>query len=79
MELKERTKAMLSRLIVASRPACRTTLRSTTYQLNSASKVLAASSRTMATSKSGEVRVERDTFGELDVPADKYYGAQTAR
>uniref|UniRef100_A0A914YRB9 fumarate hydratase n=1 Tax=Panagrolaimus superbus TaxID=310955 RepID=A0A914YRB9_9BILA len=35
--------------------------------------------RTMATSKSGEVRVERDTFGELDVPADKYYGAQTAR
>ncbi|KAI6176200.1 Fumarate hydratase, mitochondrial [Aphelenchoides bicaudatus] len=24
-------------------------------------------------------RVERDTFGELQVPADKYYGAQTAR
>uniref|UniRef100_A0A5S6PZW8 fumarate hydratase n=2 Tax=Trichuris muris TaxID=70415 RepID=A0A5S6PZW8_TRIMR len=24
-------------------------------------------------------RVERDTFGELKVPADKYYGAQTAR
>lgn len=26
-----------------------------------------------------QVRVESDTFGELQVPADKYYGAQTAR
>ncbi|XGW18611.1 hypothetical protein V3C99_002878 [Haemonchus contortus] len=25
------------------------------------------------------VRIERDTFGELEVPADRYYGAQTAR
>ena len=25
------------------------------------------------------VRIERDTFGELKVPADKYYGAQTMR
>jgi fumarate hydratase class II len=25
------------------------------------------------------VRIERDTFGELQVPADKYYGAQTMR
>jgi hypothetical protein len=24
-------------------------------------------------------RIERDTFGELQVPVDKYYGAQTAR
>lgn len=24
-------------------------------------------------------RVERDTFGELKVPSDRYYGAQTAR
>ena len=24
-------------------------------------------------------RVESDSFGELKVPADKYYGAQTAR
>jgi fumarate hydratase, class II len=24
-------------------------------------------------------RVERDTFGELNVPANKYYGAQTQR
>lgn len=24
-------------------------------------------------------RVESDTFGELKVPADKYYGAQTMR
>lgn len=28
---------------------------------------------------SGEYRLERDTFGELKVPADKYYGAQTMR
>ena len=24
-------------------------------------------------------RIEKDTMGELQVPADKYYGAQTAR
>ena len=30
-------------------------------------------------SLSGEVRVETDTMGELEVPADKYYGCQTAR
>jgi len=24
-------------------------------------------------------RIEKDTFGELKVPADKYYGAQTLR
>ncbi|XP_076752310.1 fumarate hydratase, mitochondrial isoform X3 [Xylocopa sonorina] len=27
----------------------------------------------------GEFRIERDTFGELKVPASKYYGAQTMR
>ena len=27
----------------------------------------------------GEVRVESDTMGELEVPADRYYGCQTAR
>ena len=27
----------------------------------------------------GAVRVESDTMGELDVPADRYYGCQTAR
>lgn len=26
-----------------------------------------------------EYRVEADTFGELKVPGDKYYGAQTVR
>lgn len=25
------------------------------------------------------VRVEKDTMGEVEVPADKYYGAQTMR
>ena len=27
----------------------------------------------------GKVRKEYDSFGELEVPAEKYYGAQTAR
>lgn len=39
------------------------------------SKVLLCPSR-MASS---DYRIERDTFGELKVPADKYYGAQTVR
>jgi fumarate hydratase class II len=29
--------------------------------------------------KPGEHRVEQDTFGNIDVPADKYWGAQTQR
>ena len=28
---------------------------------------------------SSEYRIEADTFGELKVPVDKYYGAQTVR
>ena len=28
---------------------------------------------------SGEVRIESDTMGELEVPSDRYYGCQTAR
>lgn len=28
---------------------------------------------------SKDYRIERDTFGELKVPTDKYYGAQTLR
>merc|ERR1712018_998461 len=34
--------------------------------------------QTMTTTCAG-FRVERDTFGELQVPEDKYYGAQTLR
>lgn len=26
-----------------------------------------------------QFRIERDSFGEIKVPADKYYGANTAR
>lgn len=29
--------------------------------------------------EASKVRLESDTFGELQVPADKYYGAQTMR
>ncbi len=32
-----------------------------------------------ATAGGGEVRVERDSLGDIDVPADRYWGAQTAR
>ncbi|KAJ3390642.1 fumarase fum1 [Entophlyctis sp. JEL0112] len=32
-----------------------------------------------ATAGPGKFRVERDTFGELNVPADRYWGAQTQR
>ena len=28
---------------------------------------------------SGDVRIEKDTMGSLEVPADRYYGCQTAR
>lgn len=27
----------------------------------------------------GSFRIEKDTFGELKVPSDRYYGAQTVR
>ena len=32
-----------------------------------------------AKASEGEIRVESDTMGELEVPADRYYGCQTAR
>ncbi|EPB72045.1 fumarate hydratase, class II [Ancylostoma ceylanicum] len=43
--------------------------------------VLLASSRNFSRTSiaMAKVRKERDTFGELEVPADRYYGAQTAR
>lgn len=44
-------------------------------------KLAANSQRLICTSRMArsEYRLERDTFGELKVPADKYYGAQTVR
>ncbi|KRT84417.1 hypothetical protein AMK59_2600, partial [Oryctes borbonicus] len=38
-----------------------------------------ASKCTASCAAGGKIRKERDTFGELEVPADKYYGAQTLR
>ena len=32
-----------------------------------------------ALSAMAAVRIERDSFGDIDVPADKLYGANTAR
>jgi len=42
-------------------------------------KLLIYNNYRMASKSSGDYRVESDTFGELKVPADKYYGAQTMR
>ena len=33
----------------------------------------------VAEATSGDVRIEEDTMGALEVPADRYYGCQTAR
>lgn len=43
------------------------------------SRVSAAAFHTTFQAKMADVRIESDTFGELKVPADKYYGAQTMR
>jgi len=32
-----------------------------------------------ARAKPDAIRIEKDTMGEVEVPADRYYGAQTAR
>jgi len=44
-------------------------------------RLLLLQSRFLSSSKmdAQKFRIERDTFGELQVPADKYYGAQKAR
>ena len=34
---------------------------------------------TATAKKSADVRIETDSFGEIDVPSDKYWGAQTSR
>ncbi|XP_073980889.1 fumarate hydratase, mitochondrial-like isoform X2 [Rhodnius prolixus] len=43
------------------------------------SRYLSLSFSTSSVQMDKEYRVESDTFGELKVPADKYYGAQTVR
>lgn len=35
--------------------------------------------KTPANTKPGQIRVESDSMGQIDVPADRYWGAQTAR
>uniref|UniRef100_A0A914Q8J3 fumarate hydratase n=1 Tax=Panagrolaimus davidi TaxID=227884 RepID=A0A914Q8J3_9BILA len=49
----------------------------TTVKSSSSSKLQLQ--RTVATSKIGKIRVESDTFGQINVPTDKYYGAETVR
>jgi hypothetical protein len=45
----------------------------------SAQRLLQSRFLSCSTMDAQKFRVERDTFGELQVPGDKYYGAQTAR
>ena len=48
--------------------------------LNAKPPVAAPESQSLrAEAPEGEVRIESDTMGELDVPADLYFGCQTAR
>jgi hypothetical protein len=44
--------------------------------LNSIVRTLNTSQIFYRAMSSGNFRVERDTFGELKVPSEKYYGAQ---
>jgi len=52
--------------------------RSATATAGNGRRTLRLCSAAMSGQKGG-VRIERDTFGELEVPNDKYYGAQTLR
>ena len=42
-------------------------------------KIQAAMTTTKTTEKQPATRVESDSMGKIEVPADKYYGAQSAR
>ena len=55
-----------------------TTRSSIPLAMGGANKNAAVATRASSSSSGGH-RVERDTFGELQVPNDKYYGAQTLR
>merc|ERR1712004_517887 len=48
-------------------------------RLIQSTRLLSSSSRLYNKEKAANVRMEKDTMGELPVPADKYYGCQTAR
>lgn len=45
----------------------------------SGKQTVARSAKLRYTTGSGSFRVETDTFGEIKVPADRYWGAQTQR
>ena len=70
---------MLSKLVLPASQltsSCRTFLPDSTVQfIPIVSSVIMDS----PSKEQGDFRVEQDTFGELHVPANKYYGAQTMR
>lgn len=45
----------------------------------SSSRAVCEAPKSTIASLQGQIRKERDTFGDLEVPADKYWGAQTQR
>lgn len=56
-----------------------TNLRAVSVRALSTSGVVGDAPKSNLASLKGQIRKERDTFGDLEVPADKYWGAQTQR
>src|SRR5947209_18305383 len=65
----------------ASRKTLRRRARRTTVPRagKSAPRLRAAGAATTPATPGSQVRLERDSLGEMEVPADVYYGASTAR
>lgn len=59
--------------------ASATSARLSTVRALATSAVAREAPKSSIASLKGQIRKERDTFGDLDVPADKYWGAQTQR
>ncbi len=59
--------------------AATATVRSALRDHFAAAAAAAASRRAASSAAAADVRVEADTFGPLEVPADRYWGAQTQR
>ncbi len=47
--------------------------------LHKAVTIFKIRSKNMNSDSSIKTRIERDSFGDIEVPAEKYYGANTAR
>ena len=63
----------------AAVPARTAAPRISTARLTAAKPILSRSLHTTISRMSASTRTESDAFGEIQVPADKYWGAQTER